>query len=117
MQSALAKLESKWGTLGEWSHLPEGWYDIVEELLVKLSTVPSWNTNQILQLKEKLAGLRVYRKYTGVDKDDAEISRLISAAEEQASRTCQACGSPGKLCSKDSGWLFIACPKHENGVY
>lgn len=117
MQSAFDKLESKWGKLGEWSGLPDGWYDIVETMLTKLSSVPSWNTKQILQMKEKLAGLRVYRQYTGNAKDDMEISKLIDEAAEQASRTCQVCSKPGKMYSTKSGRLLIACPEHKNGVY
>jgi rubrerythrin len=93
----------------------KGWHGIVQPLL---DAALQQNIN-ILQIKQKFAGLRVYYAHakTFLDKEGNytkyhtdEFDKLVAIAEEQAVVTCEACGEPGKV--RGGAWLFIACDKH-----
>ena len=40
------------------------------------------------------------------------IRKIIEAAEEEASRTCQFCGAPGTRKHLEDGWIVVACDQH-----
>ena len=78
-----------------------GWNDIIYDLNKKLEAEkPDY---QILQIKEKFAGLRFYTDklpYSGWD--------AISEAEKLSLETCEECGRPGKIWSR-KGWVRTLC--------
>lgn len=57
------------------------------------------------QVKEKFGGLRFY--YNG---GDDYIRGVVGMAEEMSYRTCEVCGSPGKL--RRGGWYRTLCDTH-----
>ncbi len=61
---------------------------------------------RISQIKEKL-GLRVYHNGGSPD-----IDALVDGAEEEAKRTCQICGQPGRPVSV-GGWYAVLCEDDE----
>jgi len=80
----------------------DGWYPIIDKLFSNLSMDPSL---EVIQVKEKFGGLRVYlNSYTD------EADRLIAEAELQALATCEVCGEEGTLGSTGY-WLSTRCPK------
>ena len=103
------------------SHLPLGWEDLMIQFLVDLDTRlddSQANRFQFRQIKEKIAGLRVYWQLESADTQvpdlvGGQIAQRVGAepvepitafdwiaarvlkAEEVAARTCQDCGQPG----------------------
>jgi len=61
---------------------------------------------RLLQVKEKLGGLRVY-----LSKPDAEVRCLIRRAEESCAVTCDQCGTVGRL-RVLGGLLATRCESH-----
>jgi len=80
----------------------EGWYPIIEEAFDKIEeTIEKMpkkekkifkQSFEILQVKEKLGGLRI-----NINMHTDEINKIIQDAEEKASITCEICGNPGKM--------------------
>jgi hypothetical protein len=94
-----------------------GWHPILERLFIALDAdvksletdglVEADNPPRIVEVKEKLGGLRVYMR--------GPISLLmrdrIKQAEAEAAATCETCGAPGEL--RDyAGYFATRCPKH-----
>lgn len=92
-----------------------GWFNIVDSLCKEIVRHINWKHRDtpederpyplIEQVKEKFGSLRFY-----VDREDSEISAMISLAEEMSSRICEVCGSPGTL--RPGGWVKTLCDKH-----
>ena len=57
------------------------------------------------QVKEKFGTLRFY-----CDGGDDRIRGMENMAESMSARTCETCGSPGKLFR--NGWHYVACTNH-----
>lgn len=55
-----------------------------------------------VQVKEKFGSLRFY-----MHNSTEEMEELISKAEEETSKTCEACGKPGT--ERSGGWIFTLC--------
>lgn len=110
----------------------EGWYHIIEELMLEIDHYTKWRRNmraddlkkiraknkditltpkvewiQIEQIKEKFGGLRFY--YQG---GDDEISGMVIMAERWANNTCETCGNKGER--RSGGWIRTLCDFHEN---
>jgi|WetSurSiteA1Bulk_404760.scaffolds.fasta_scaffold00361_25 hypothetical protein len=96
----------------------KGWYPLIEEAFDKMEKaidkMPKKERNifknsfEILQVKEKLGGLRIYINiYTD------EIIKIIVEAEEKAEKTCEVCGKPGKM-REINHWLFTNCEEDYN---
>lgn len=86
-----------------------GWWAITEMLHAELLFLdPDY---EILQVKEKFGGLRYY--YTPSNVDDKDTSDLmdisVRAAEHECDITCEMCGSPGELRSKNRYWMKTLC--------
>jgi hypothetical protein len=75
-------------------------HEVEAELATALEKLPT-----IVQIKEKLGGLRVYTNGA-----TPEHRAYIDFAAAMASRTCEICGSPGT--SRNSGWIKTLCEKH-----
>lgn len=84
-------------------HLPAGWSAIARELAVRLAPFVAAG-GQVVQVKEKFGGLRVYTEGDGVP----DLSDLYEAAE----KTCGVCGAPGTMTTKNY-WLLPRCAEHQ----
>ena len=102
----------------------EGWKDIIERTHEKLSHIdPDYKIDQI---KEKFGGLRYYYSHSFEDYNDIRrkiMDDIVTAAEIEASRTCELCGAN---CNSDevevrshNYWYFGYCKscadKHTGG--
>jgi hypothetical protein len=85
-----------------------GWKEILTDLA---ETVERHNIRlrekglpvvEATQVKEKFGGLRVYTSHV-----DDFIDGAIEMAERACERTCEVCGSPGKIGGKN--WLSCLC--------
>ena len=65
----------------------DGWLPIISIVLKHLNQV-GHEGFKVLQIKEKFGGLRIYTSYT-----DDRIDSIIDAAEQEARKTCEDCGS------------------------
>jgi len=83
----------------------DGWFDILWRLFEDLEPVVAGKHFQVLQLKEKCGGLRVY-----VSSTTDEIQRRIESAEQESFRTCEVCGQPGKR--RQEHWIKTLCNEH-----
>ena len=117
------------------SYLPPGWEDLMIQFLVDLDTRlddSQASRFQFRQIKEKIAGLRVYWQLESADtevldligsqiaqQEGTELVEPITAfdwiaarvleAEEEAARTCQDCGQPGTSDNPASGAVATLC--------
>lgn len=80
----------------------DGWFDIIWDLSEKIEPFASDDFN-VFQVKEKFGGLRFY-----TDGYTDEISAFIREAENKAENTCERCGKPSKIKSKN-GWMSNIC--------
>lgn len=120
------------------SHLPLGWYDIVDQLCTALETELGANARQhvfVAQIKEKLGTLRFYYRFVRdeADEDDepagssfegsnpgqptdeqrARVRGLVDAALLESESTCSQCGAVGALRNVD-GYLTTLCDPHHH---
>jgi hypothetical protein len=86
----------------------DGWFEILNRLCQKLQSMGLPEDFQFLQVKEKFGGLRVY-VLGGTD----AVWDAIDAAEAESFKTCEECGSTGKL-RTDMGWLRTLCDTCHN---
>jgi hypothetical protein len=100
-------------TLMSWGFChDDGWIDLLWRLFEDLEPlVGEWerhtgHTFQILQVKEKFGGLRVY----AVSEARAAICERIEAAERESYYRCELCGGPGTL---PRGFFKTLCELHE----
>ena len=117
-----------------WSDLPQGWTEVADQLFTDLDAMlgdDAARRFEVVQIKEKFAGLRVYWELdkeqttvmdiigTGsvqrVDKGPAKPTALfdrirarVKQAGEQAATTCQRCGNGGASAG-GSGWIVTLC--------
>ena len=82
----------------------KGWNNILLELhenLVKIN--PDY---RIVQIKEKMGGLRFY-----LAESTLEMNKHVDEAERASMETCEECGREGGLFN-DRGWLKTVCTAH-----
>ena len=120
-------------------YIGAGWHPIVMRLMAGIDALLDDELAagfRLIQVKEKFGGLRFYFDLNGrkdftvdifgvgrlripdQDKDGLpprpaeldHINQLIRSAEEEASRTCEACGRPGEL--RKGGWVVTLCEHH-----
>ena len=84
--------------------IPYGWYDTVEEMMSELVAldVPI----NILQIKEKFGGLRVYYE----SEFGTSVDKVVSKASSNVRKVCVVCGSTEDL--TNGGWNRLCCPEH-----
>lgn len=81
----------------------DGWYDLIyrmSEDLNKIEDLPEGF--EIIQVKEKFGTLRVYT----INGNEKAFER-INQAEQESSKTCEVCGSPGFI--RGNRWLQTLC--------
>ncbi|MFF3459705.1 hypothetical protein ACFYXH_36500 [Streptomyces sp. NPDC002730] len=85
-----------------------GWRGLLERLHEQIcAAFPGYC---LLNLKEKLGGLRVYVE--GPPGSGEALRSLIATAEEEAECTCEFCGAPGRIRTRDDwpgGWRKSVC--------
>ena len=117
-----------------WSDLPQGWTELTGRLFADLDAMlddGAAKRFEVIQIKEKFAGLRVYwqlgKEQTlvmdmhspgavqRVDEVPAKPTTLferirdrVKQAGEQAAATCQRCGN-GSASAGGSGWITTLC--------
>ncbi len=91
--------------------LDDGWFDILwrlcddlEPLVAEFEATDECQF-EILQVKEKFGGLRIY-----VNDADDNIRLFIETAQLASSRTCEVCGQPGTM--REGGWIKTLCDQH-----
>jgi hypothetical protein len=88
----------------------DGWLPLIDELCSKISTLikekyPKVKRHfEVVQVKEKFAGLRFY--YYG---GNEEIDNLVSEYEELSLKTCEVCGKPDAKVREKHMWLKTLC--------
>jgi hypothetical protein len=89
-----------------------GWFHIMNAAF-KMAEHPG---AVLLQVKEKLAGLRLYWMGPGPPDfpalSDEELNRISTAmdtAEDRSYQVCENCGAPGKM--RSGGWLYTYCDR------
>jgi len=84
----------------------DGWFDILYDLCKNLKTEAEKDSStdfRFLQIKEKFARLTLYT--SGGNK----IMRdLVDATEDQSTKVCEECGSPGSL-DESKYWILTLC--------
>lgn len=117
-----------------WSDLPQGWTELAGQLFADLDAMiddDAAKEFEVIQIKEKFAGLRVYWQLGNeqttvvdihgsgsvqrVDKGPAKPSALfdrirarVKEAGQEAATTCQRCGNGGASAG-GSGWITTQC--------
>lgn len=88
-----------------------GWFNIVWKLcedlepLVAEAEKVTGHPFEVLQVKQKLGGLRVY-----VNHSTNAIRNRIEAAQLESLRTCEVCGQPGSR--REGDWIPAVCDEH-----
>jgi hypothetical protein len=89
----------------------DGWFDILWRLCEDLEPLvakfgqETGRQFEVLQVKEKFGGLRVYVN----DTNDA-IRQRLEAAQRESIHTCEVCGQRGKR--REGGWTRTLCDEH-----
>ena len=99
LRALLERIPDGWG---RWIQCGAGWYPILARLNERLEEFdPGY---QILQIKEKFGTLRFYlgNGYHQLGK------AAVAEAEAESARTCELCGGPGYLRTRNS-WLRTVC--------
>ncbi len=95
----LVRIPDGWG---RWIQCGPGWYPILARPDPQLRQIdPDY---QVLQIKEKFGTLRFYLAGLYYELGMAAVAE----AEAEAARTCELCGSPGHLRTRNS-WLRTVC--------
>ena len=91
-------------------NVPTGWIKIVFDLLTDLKQMDP--NIQIIQVKSKFAGLRVYYKSEKID----DLHPVIVKAETDCAKTCEECGADHKIDKVrirgfgfSGGWMVTSC--------
>ena len=106
-------IESEYANIvGDWGfECHDGWLEIIEKTLKEIRQYiehKRYFDFKIIQIKEKFGELRIYTNYT-----DDRIEKIIDEATAQSLKTCELCGTEGKLRNRN-GWLKTLCDLHEN---
>jgi hypothetical protein len=117
-----------------WSDLPEGWVEVANKLFADVDAMlddASAKRFEVIQIKEKFAGLRVYWRLGTqqttvidvlgpdavwrIDKGPTKptdlfdrIKERVTQAQEEAGTTCQRCGNSGASAG-GQGWIVTLC--------
>ena len=90
----------------------DGWFDILWRLCVDLEPLvaelekEAGERFEVVQVKQKLGTLRFY-----VSHHTDPIDKRITEAQKESSRTCEACGQPGKQ-RETGGGVRARCDEH-----
>lgn len=83
-----------------------GWLPIIEELFDKITALKPSRNFEVVQVKEKYAGLRVY-----VFNSTEAIDKLIDEYEDKSYHICEICGEAGEV-RENHKWYKTLCDRH-----
>lgn len=91
-----------------------GWKPIAKRVIDAIieynDNAPDNSTIYIDQVKEKFAMLEIYVTYENVPEDVVErINSMISEARQEASETCEFCGTKENVGTQVNGWYTVLC--------
>ncbi|UVK44381.1 hypothetical protein BPNPMPFG_006296 [Mesorhizobium sp. AR07] len=97
-----------------------GWFPILREFFAVVRRVNPKGKERdftLLQIKEKLGGLRIYYRLGKrvATAAETQIHAAYSAAEARAAGTCEVCGRPGVFRVQGGAWLLTRCEDHAEG--
>ncbi len=98
-----------------WSGVDEGWVNqILEPLFIYLSNRSLLQKIQIVQIKEKFGGMRIYwdPKDELTEEEYKYIQGMTDFAERISNRICEKCGNAGQL--QKGGWYLTLCSVCQN---
>jgi len=99
LRALLERIPDGWG---RWIQCGAGWYPILVRLGERRRNIdPGFEVHQI---KEKFGTLWFY--WAGRNCDAGEAA--VAVAEAESARTCERCGGPGRLRTRN-GWLRTLC--------
>jgi hypothetical protein len=84
-----------------------GWHPLITGALTEIEALGIANL-EVLQVKEKFGGLRIY-----LSVHNEESDAIITAAEQEAHKTCEDCGSKENVELRGGGWLHTVCQSCE----
>jgi hypothetical protein len=94
-----------------------GWFPVIDRYFDEVAAILAEHpgaTYELFQIKEKFAALTIYAD------GSADIRRLLSSAyrraREEAGRTCDVCGKPGRLLRHGGYWFMTRCDEHADGA-
>jgi hypothetical protein len=90
-----------------------GWFDLIDEALKDILDIAYEEDEpiQVVQIKEKFGGLRIY--YDAESEDEDRLHRLediVYNAEKLSYKTCEVCGEEGK--PRKGVWIKTLCDIH-----
>jgi hypothetical protein len=95
-----------------------GWYPLLRRLFDQLEPMAAEarvsfpdRPLHVVQVKQKLGGLRVYVLGGAAEPVREKLLALIREAEEEAERTCELCGQPGSM-RELRGYYTPRCDAH-----
>lgn len=94
----------------------QGWRDLLERMCSRIeAALRPGERVHFSQVKEKLAGLRVYWHGDLSPESAARINEAVALAEARAACTCEECGHAGDL-HKHGGRYQTLCDAHAKGA-
>jgi hypothetical protein len=91
-----------------------GWYPIVARMAARIEALLTTDIRRektyCRQIKQKFGRLRCYADAYSLIRDD--VSKIIQEAMLESDRTCEYCGSEGKLMKNADGYLHVVCKNH-----
>lgn len=84
----------------------KGWYPLIEEMITKLAAASDDFDVNILDIKEKFGGMRIW-----VDKPTEEMYHITREYEDKSYTVCEFCGSDGKY-RGELPWKRTLCDYH-----
>jgi hypothetical protein len=95
-----------------------GWRGLIETAVTRIDNAVAGfppGCLSIVQIKEKLGGLRIYCHCQDLPEDVVCLVReAVDLAEARAACTCEICGMEGQLHDR-AGWLATRCAMHAVG--
>lgn len=93
----------------------EGWSDLIARLCVRMeAALQQVETIRLLQIKERLATLRVYWRGDVTPETVARLHEATALAKARSACTCEACGAEGRLYNF-GGEYITRCRTHAKG--
>ena len=83
----------------------KGWYPLIKPIIDYIEEYNKNNDNkiEILQIKEKFGGLRIYTNF-----HTDELYDMINHAENESYHVCEICGSREDI-GQTQGWITTIC--------
>ncbi|AIO44934.1 hypothetical protein KDX27_07590 [Burkholderia cenocepacia] len=85
----------------------DGWYAIIDQLSCRLEAQARRSLLLVLEVKEKLGGLRVRMRGNVTD----DVDGWLISATNLSQRTCERCGHPARLRGHMDGRVRTLCLK------